>query len=107
MEPPGALDHRFLSIYVALYRTEIGAWYRLHIEWLESWIPNGSCGGLPLRECLDASWDAQGQLELAAMRGDPMAIVILDYYKYFDYFELRFTGKFLEASGIHSDFTVC
>ena len=81
----------FLSVYAALYRVESGAWYRNHVTWLLSWIPKESFGGLPGRECLESAWDTQSQLEMAAMQGDPMATILLDYFKFFDSFHPVFT----------------
>ena len=41
-------------------------------------------GGLPLRECLEAVWDAQSEIEIAALLQKSLMIVLLDYYKFFD-----------------------
>ena len=71
-----------------------------HVDWLLEWVPTTCYGGLPLRESLAAAWDAQGQLELAALKGTRLGIILLDYYKFFDSFEARFTAEMLTAAGV-------
>ena len=102
-QPPLPLDHRLISVYSALYRVESGAWYRNHIDWLLGWIPKECFGGLPGRECLESAWDTQGQMELAAMNGNPMACFLFDYYKFFDAFEPEFNCEMLKAVGVSDE----
>ena len=46
------------------------------------------------------TWDLQARIQRAAANGDSMAILLLDYYKFFDMFEHRFIHEFLEKCGI-------
>ena len=82
-EAPDPLQHRMLAVYVANYRIVAGAWYRNHISWLEQWLPKETYSGLPRRECLEMTWDLKSRIQQAAACGDRMAILLLDYWKFF------------------------
>ena len=75
---------RLLSLFVSLYRIESGATYRQHQAWLETWIHPSLYACLPGRECLDASWDTQSDIEVALSKGTPVAVALLDYWKLLD-----------------------
>ena len=99
-EAPDPLQHRVLAVYVAIYRTVAGAWYRNHIRWLEEWLPYETYSGLPKRECLEMTWDLQARIQRAASNGNSMAILLLDYYKFFDMFEHKFIRDFMQCAGV-------
>ena len=95
---------RLLSLFVSLYRIESGATYRQHQPWIESWIHPSLYGCLPRRECLDASWDTQADIEEALCTGSPIAVALLDYWKFFDSFEPNFVYRLMLAIGIDKDY---
>ena len=103
--PPKPLDHRVLSVYSAVYRVEAGAWARLFTDWLISWVPAGSYGGLPGRQCLDAAWDVQAYLEEHIADDQAGAVVSLDYWKFFDSFGYDVVSGMFNAIGFHQPLT--
>ena len=80
-----------LTIFSALYRIEAAAWYRQLLSWFLKDLDVDLFGGLPGREPSEASWDAQADIEHALMLGNRMVFMSLDFSKYFDCFDLRFT----------------
>ena len=103
-EVPTVLDHRLLSIYTQLYRIESSAWCRNHNVWLETNMHHKCFGGMRKRECLEASWEAQADLEMAVNNNDPLVVSLLDYHKFFDSFDPRFYSRLLVDMGIHRTF---
>ena len=99
--PPTVLDHRLLSVYSQLYRIEMGAWCRNHAHWLAENIHKNCVGAMAGREPKEASWDAQSAVAAAIDEGDEVILALLDYYKFFDSFELQFYSKFMAKMGIH------
>jgi len=49
------------------------------------------------------SWDVQADIEQALLNGDPFAVCLMDYYKYFDSMEPIFMAQFAKAIGICAD----
>jgi hypothetical protein len=56
------------------------------------------------RECLEASWEAQADLEMAANDGENLVVALLDYHKFFDSFDPRFYAQMMEGMGVHRNF---
>ena len=52
-------------------------------------------GAMPGRECGEASWDLQSDVERAGSKGQELIIALLDYHKFFDSFEPRVFAAFL------------
>ena len=78
------LDHRLLSIYTQLYRIEAIAWCRTHKDWLAENVHAKCFGSMKGKECLEASWEAQADLERAANEKRPLVVALLDYLIFFD-----------------------
>ena len=57
------------------------------------------------KECLEASWEAQADLERMANDNRTLVVTLLDYHKFFDSFDPRFYAKMLRGMGIHRNFT--
>ena len=55
--------------------------------------------GLPGREPSEAPWEAQADLEHALLTNSRVALMSLDFKKYFDSFDLRFTQELLRHYG--------
>jgi hypothetical protein len=56
------------------------------------------------RECLEASYQAQAELEKAANKKESLVVSLLDYHKFFDSFDPRFYAPMLEDMGVHKMF---
>ena len=57
------------------------------------------------KECLEASWEAQADLERAANDNHTLVVTLLDYHKFLDSIDPRFYAKMLQGMGIHRNFT--
>ena len=101
---PTVLDHRLLSIYTQLYRIETSAWCRNHNDWLCQNMHAKCFGGMRKRECLEASWEAQADLEMAVNNNTQLVVSLLDYHKFFDSFEPKFYAQLITDMGIHDSF---
>ena len=93
------LDQRLLSIFSAIYRVEIGAWYQILSCWFRSHVHPSVHGGIKGHEPLDASWDAQADIEHALLQESDIAIASVGYFKYFDSFEHEWVHGFLVLIG--------
>ena len=52
------LEHRLLTIFSSLYRTETGAWYDMLMPWIRTILHPDVIGALSGWEALDVAWDA-------------------------------------------------
>jgi len=98
-----AKDFRLISLFTALYRVESGAAYRAHVPWFQRWMNANMHGGIAEHESGEVSWDVQADIEQALINKCPLAVCLMDYYKYFDSMEPLFMAKFAKAIGINSD----
>ena len=99
----GALDHRLLAIFSAVYRVEAMALFAKTRGWLVQHTHKSCHGGVPGEEALDAAWDCQAEIENAMFRQKGHTVITMDYYKFFDYFDHDFTKEMLIHVGIHPD----
>ena len=102
--PPGVYDVRLLSIYSQIYIVEASAWCRNHTGWLLETVRTTCFGGLQKRECLEAPWEAQEDLERAVNDGVPLIVTLSDYFKFFDSFDPRFYSQLIQDMGVHPQF---
>ena len=49
-----------------------------------------ACGAVAGRECIEAAWDAQLDIEQATIKGEELTVVTADYSKFFDSFDPEF-----------------
>jgi len=63
------IDHRDITIFVASYRQSSGVYWHRFMPALLKWVHPDACGGLPERECLEAAFDAQADIEEALLLG--------------------------------------
>ena len=84
------LKHRGLTLFSALYRTESGAYWHMYRKWMEDSAHSGIYGAISGRECLDDAWALQAAIEKAILSNAQLSGCLLDYIKFFDYFEVEF-----------------
>jgi len=94
------LKQRLLTIFSALYRVEARAWYQLLTPWLVGTLHKDLHGGIPAHECLEASFDAQLELESALLHGSSCVFASYDQLKFFDMFDRGFVHDLLVNHGI-------
>ena len=94
------LDFRLLTVFVALYRIEMGAWHdeisgqfsaQIHLEVF------GCAQGI---EAVEIAWDAQQDPEVAYAGGEEVTISTYDYFKYFDTFDYDLSKQIRLHSGV-------
>ena len=95
----GPLDHGGLAVFSVLWRIEGGAWWRRLQIWQEEWIHQDLHGARKGHDALTVVWQAQAQLEEAAIDKTPIWGALLDYEKFFDLFEPHFTCNMMRAIG--------
>ena len=93
------LDQRVLSVFSAVYRVEIGAWNQILSGWFRSHLHPSVHGGIQGHESLDASWDAQADIESALLHETDLTIASVDYFKYFVSFDHQWVHGFLILIG--------
>lgn len=96
------LEHRLLTIFSSLYRTETGAGYEILMPWIKTVLHPSVVGALSGWEASDIARDAQAFLEHATLRGEAEVLVSHDFQKFFDAFYYEWTGKFLHYIGMPS-----
>ena len=69
------------------------------IGWMLTWIDPSLQGGLPEKEALEVSWDAQSDIEEAMRLGEELTVMLMDYWKFSDAMELIFIRDFMCATG--------
>ena len=94
------LDHRLLAVFSSLYRIEAGAWFELLQPWLKRVLHPNVVGAIAGLEAYDIAWDAQYFLERALLRDESVALISLDYEKYFDSFQHEWTRNMLVHMGV-------
>ena len=76
-EPP--IDHRGITISAASYRQSSGVHVHRFMPALLIWVHQNACGGLPKRECIEAAWGAQSDIEEALLGGKEWTQINADY----------------------------
>ena len=74
-------QHRGISVFVASYRLASGVWWQRILPALLKWIHPSAYGGLPGKECLEAAWEAQMDMEEAQLMGEENTEIDTDYEK--------------------------
>ena len=93
-------QHRGITIFSMVHRVVIGAlWTKLQ-PWQESWIHPSQHGGRKGGEHLADAWDLQMSIEEAATKATPLAGALLDYEKFFDYFQPDLVQGMLKKAGL-------
>ena len=64
------------------------------------WIHPAACGAIAGRECVEAAWDAQLDIESAYLNDRELTLVTADYTKFFDSFDPEFFRCLAVAMGI-------
>ena len=78
----------------------MGAWVGNHGPWMQEVVHPNCMGAMPGRECSEASWDLQLDVEAAVNHKQELIVALLDYYKFFDSFDPRFFHPFLVKMGV-------
>ena len=71
--------------------------------WQQEWAHPALRGGLRDLEALDDAWEAQSDIELARLRGRPLAGALVDDWKYFDLFQPEVQAGLQTAMGMPPD----
>ena len=93
------LEQCVLSVFSALYRVEMGAWYRILAPWFHSNLHPAIHGGVSNHEALEVSWEAQADIEDALLRDVDLLFAAVDYFKYFDSFVHQWVHGFIRRIG--------
>jgi ribonuclease HI len=83
-------QHRGISVFVASYRLSSGVWWQRILPALLQWIHPSAFGGLPGKECLEAAWEAQMDMEEAFLNDEENTEINTDYEKFYDTFDPSF-----------------
>ena len=94
------LEHRLLSLFTSLYRTEAGARFDKLMPWVRTVLHEKVVGAIEGYEALDVAWDAQAFLESAMMNEQSKVLVSYDFKKYFDAFDYDWSRQFLLHIGM-------
>ena len=81
------IDYRLLAVFSAIYRVEIGAWFKLIYKWFTSCLHPCLHGGIPGHEAAEVSWDAQADIEHALINKLHAVLLVVDYFTFFDSFD--------------------
>ena len=73
-------------IFSAVYRVESRAWFAILAPWLYETLHDDVHGGRAHHECMEASWDAQADLEAAMLSQSAVVFASYDLMKFFDSF---------------------
>ena len=82
-------------MFSAIYRVEIGAWFRILYGWFTSCLHSDIHGGDSGHEASEVSWDAQADLEHALINRPRTVLLMVDYYRFFDSFDHSGVKQFL------------
>ena len=75
------LDHRLLTLFTSIYRTEAGAWFDMLMPWVRTVLHDKVVGAVEGYEALDVAWDAQAFLEYAMMNQQDKVLASYDFLK--------------------------
>ena len=93
------LDHRLLAVFSAIYRIEMGSWFKYLYKWFVPCLHPDLHGAVPGHEAAEVSWDAQADLEHALINRLKEVLLMVDYYKFFDSFDHAWVRDFLLMLG--------
>ena len=79
---------------------EAKAWFHKIIGEVKDVLHADLYGGLAGANCSEAAWEVMLQIEPAFVSGDPVVMCSLDYKKFFDSFDHRFSAGLLLAHGL-------
>ena len=93
------MEHRAISVHSVNYRIYAGIWWRRFITHAMDWLHPSAFGSIPARECLEAAWDVQADVEAAMVGQKEFTLITADYQNFFDTFEPHFFARLCKAVG--------